>query len=245
MGAHRAHRLLTLGRRHGVNLLTALLLLRRWILHVALHGFAMLLLLRRWMLQLRFRRFATLLFGWRRRAVVATVAAALGDLLQLLRGRLTLRITRGASGHQLACAGGWRVGMLKLRHRRLPLSVAIDRRMLGRAESAGYIGLMIALGDIIIRIRHVAAIGGVVLPVNAVTRQILSGNAVEIIHINIDVIAIVLVAAVMVIVIMMMVIIVIIPVDAAEERPGGGDAEAVTKTFDEAIGELLPGGGGR
>ena len=57
------------------------------------------------------------------------------------------------------------------------------------------------------------------LPVNMVTRQILPGNAVEIIHINIDVIAIVLVTAVMVIVIMMMVIIVIIPVDAAEERP--------------------------
>ena len=129
--------------------------------------------------------------------------------------------------------------MLELRHRRLPLSIAIDRRMLGCAESAGHIGLMIALGDIIIRIRHVAAIGGVVLPVNMVTRQILPGNAVEIIHINIDVIAIVLVTAVMVIVIMMMVIIVIIPVDAAEERPGGGDAKAVTKTFDEAIGELL------
>lgn len=157
----------------------------------------------------------------------------------MLRGCLTLRIARGASGRQFACAGGRGVGMLELRHRRLPLSIAIDRRMLGCAESAGHIGLMIALGDIIIRIRHVAAIGGVVLPVNMVTRQILPGNAVEIIHINIDVIAIVLVTAVMVIVIMMMVIIVIIPVDAAEERPGGGDAKAVTKTFDEAIGELL------
>ncbi len=137
---------------------------------MALHGLAMLLLLRRWVLQLRFRRFATLLFGRCRRAVVATVAAALGGLLQLLRSRLTLRIARGASGSQRACAGCWRVGMLKLRHRRLPLSAAIDRRMLGRAESAGNIGLMIALGDIIIRIRHVAAIGGVMLPVNAVTR---------------------------------------------------------------------------
>ena len=54
-----------------------------------------------------FRRFATLLFGRRRRAVVATVAAALGGLLQLLRGCLTLRIARGAVAASLpALAAG-------------------------------------------------------------------------------------------------------------------------------------------
>lgn len=46
-----------------------------------------------------------------------------------------------------------------------------------------------------------------------------------------------LVTAVMVIVVMM-VIIVIIPVDAAEERPVVATPRP-TKTFDEAIGELL------
>jgi hypothetical protein len=60
-----------------------------------------------------------------------------------------------------------------------------------------------------------------VLPVNVVARQVLSGNMVEIIYIDIDVI-VMRVIAVVVVVIVMVVVIIIIPVDAAEQRPGGG-----------------------
>ncbi len=91
--------------------------------------------------------------------------------------------------------------------------------MLGRAQSAGYVGLMKALGDGIIGVWHVTAIGGIVLPVYVIARQVLSGNAVKIIHIDIDVIAIMRVIPAVVVVIVMVVVIIIIPVDAAEQRP--------------------------
>lgn len=83
-----AERLLTLGWRGGLELLPALLLLRCAVLLVAPGGFSTLLLLRRGGFQLRFCRLATLLLG--RRAVVTAVITALGGLLQLRRGRLTL-----------------------------------------------------------------------------------------------------------------------------------------------------------
>ena len=67
-----AERLLTLGWRGGLELLPALLLLRRGVF------------------QLRFCRLATLLLG--RRTVVTAVITALGGLLQLRRGRLTLSV---------------------------------------------------------------------------------------------------------------------------------------------------------
>ncbi len=78
------------------------------------------------------------------------------------------------------------------------------------------------------------------LPVNVVARQVFSRYMIEIIYINIDVIAIMRVIAV-VIVVIVMVVVIIIPVDAAKQRPGSGHAQAVTEAFDEAIGKLLPG----
>lgn len=218
-GAQMTDRLLTLGWRGGLELLPALLLLRCSILLAALNGFPTLLLLRRRVFQLRFRRVSTLL-GRCRLAVVTAVVAALGGLFQLRRGRLTLGIARGGVCRQVARRGGRRAALLKLGHRRLALRLTIDRRMLGRAQSAGYVGLMKALGDGIIGVWHVTAIGGVVLPVYAVARQVLSGNAVKVIHIDIDVIAVMRVIAAVVVVIVMVVVIIIIPVDAAEQRPG-------------------------
>ncbi len=129
--------------------------------------------------------------------------------------------------------------MLQLGHRCPALRFAIDWRMLGRAQSAGNVGLMEALSYRIIGIRCVSAIGRIVLPVNVVSRQVFSCYVIEIIYINIDVIAIMRVIAVVVVVIVM-VMVIIIPVDTAEQRPGGGHAEAVPEAFDEAIGKLLP-----
>ena len=57
------------------------------------------------------------------------------------------------------------------------------------------------------------------LPVNVVARQVFSRYMIEIIYINIDVIAIMRVIAV-VIVVIVMVVVIIIPVDAAKQRPG-------------------------
>ena len=84
-----AERLLTLGWRGGLELLPALLLLRCAVLLVALAasrrccccgvGFSA-----------AFCRLATLLLG--RRTVVTAVITALGGLLQLRRGRLTLSV---------------------------------------------------------------------------------------------------------------------------------------------------------
>ena len=79
------------------------------------------------------------------------------------------------------------------------------------------------------------------LPVNVVARQVFSRYMIEIIYINIDVIAIMRVIAVVIVVIVMVVVIIIIPVDTAKQRPGSGHAQAVTEAFDEAIGKLLPG----
>ena len=90
VGAQMAERLLTLGWRGGLELLAALLLLRCAVLLVAPGGFSTLLLLQRGGFQLRFCRLATLLLG--RRAVVTAVITALGGLLQLRRGRLTLGV---------------------------------------------------------------------------------------------------------------------------------------------------------
>lgn len=59
--------------------------------------------------------------------------------------------------------------MLQLGHRCLALRFAIDWRMLGRAQSAGNVGLMEALSYRIIGIRCVSAIGRIVLPVNVVS----------------------------------------------------------------------------
>lgn len=72
VGAQMAERLLTLGWRGGLELLPALLLLRCAVLLVAPGGFS------------------TLLLG--RRTVVTAVITALGGLLQLRRGRLTLGV---------------------------------------------------------------------------------------------------------------------------------------------------------
>ncbi len=72
------------------------------------------------------------------------------------------------------------------------------------------------------------------------------GYSIEIIDIDVDIIAIMLitVTTMMVIIIMvvvvMVVMIVVIPVYAAEQRIGGGDAQTITKTFNKTIGKLLP-----
>lgn len=96
------------------------------------------------------------------------------------------------------------------------------------------------MGDVIIRIGHVAAISRIVLPGDILPFQVFPGDAVEIIDVNIDVVAVVLIAptAAMIVIIVMM--IVVIPIDIAENGISGGDAQAVTKTVNEAVGELLP-----
>lgn len=67
------------------------------------------------------------------------------------------------------------------------------------------------------------------LPAHRLARQVLPGYPVEIIDIDVDIIAIMLITVTTMMVIIMMVVvmvvmIVIIPVYAAEQRIGGGDA---------------------
>lgn len=76
------------------------------------------------------------------------------------------------------------------------------------------------------------------LPAHRLARQVLPGYPVEIINIDIDIIAIVLITVTTMMVIVMMMI-VIIPVYAAEQGIGGGDAQTITKTFNKTIGKLL------
>ncbi len=135
--------------------------------------------------------------------------------------------------------------MLQLGHRCLALRFAIDWRMLGSAQPASNVGLMEALSNRIIGIRcrdrdrqdYAASQRG--CPAGFLRYTI------EIIYINIDVIAIMRVIAVVIVVIVMVVVIIIIPVDTAKQRPGSGHAQAVTEAFDEAISKLLPGRRGR
>lgn len=83
------------------------------------------------------------------------------------------------------------------------------------------------------------------LPAHRLARQVLPGYPVEIIDIDVDIIAIMLITVTTMMVIIMMVVvmvvmIVIIPVYAAEQRIGGGDAQTITKTFNKTVGKLLP-----
>ena len=126
----------------------------------------------------------------------------------------------------------------------LALRFAIDWRMLGRAQSAGNVGLMEALSYRIIGIRCVSAIGRIVLPVNVVFRQVFSCYMIEIIYINIDVIAIMRVIAVVVVVIVM-VMVIIIPVDTAEQRPVVATPRLYPKPLTKLSVNCSPGGGGR
>ncbi len=118
------------------------------------------------------------------------------------------------------------------------------------AQPAGDVGPVELIGHRIIRIRRITAIGRIMLPVAGFAAQVRSGYLIEIIYINIDVIAIMLVAAVIIMIVIVMVIIivvviVIIPVNVAENRVGCRHAQAIAKATHEAIGKLFPGGGGR
>ncbi len=110
---------------------------------------------------------------------------------------------------------------------------------------------MESLRNGIIRIGDAIAPGGIMLPAHRLARQVLPGYPVEIIDIDVDIIAIMLitVTTMMVIIIMMVVVmvvmIVVIPVYAAEQRIGGGDAQTITKTFNKTVGKLLPRRGGK
>ena len=92
------------------------------------------------------------------------------------------------------------------------------------------------------------------LPDAAIVGQMLASDAVVIINVNINVIAIMNITPAMIIMVVMMVVIVIvmmvvivvvmmmmvmIPVDAAEQRVGRCHAQAVAEAFDEAVGKLL------
>lgn len=89
------------------------------------------------------------------------------------------------------------------------------------------------------------------LPAHRLARQVLPGYPVEIIDIDVDIIAIMLitVTTMMVIIIMMVVVmvvmIVVIPVYAAEQRIGGGDAQTITKPLTKLSANCCPGGGGK
>lgn len=106
-------------------------------------------------------------------------------------------------------------------------------------------------GKLAVGIGHPVAIRRVVLPHYIVIRAVLAGYFIEIIDVDIDVIAVMRVSVVMVIIVMMMivivvvVIVVIVPVDIAEQRIGGGNAEAIAEPFYKAVGELLAGRRGR
>ncbi len=72
------------------------------------------------------------------------------------------------------------------------------------------------------------------LPVNVVARQVFSRYMIEIIYINIDVIAIMRVIAVVIVVIVMVVVIIIIPVDTAKQRPGSGHAQSCNRSLERS-----------
>lgn len=132
--------------------------------------------------------------------------------------------------------------LLELRHSRLALVIARYRRL--PADNAGG---MESLRDGTIGIGYGVAPAGIMLPTHRLAGQVLPGYPVEIIDINVDIVAIVLITVtvmpviiVMMIVVVMVVMVVVVPVYAAEQGIGGGDAQTITKTFNKTIGKLLP-----
>ncbi len=84
------------------------------------------------------------------------------------------------------------------------------------------------------------------LPAHRLARQVLPGYPVEIIDIDVDIIAIMLItvttmmAIIIMMVVVMVVMIVVIPVYAAEQRIGGGDAQTINpQTFNKTVGETV------
>ena len=202
------------------------------------------------------------------RCVVAAEVIALRRLIPLLRCRITLGVTRTQCCWAGVAATRMRT-LLQLRHRRLTLAVAGRLHVLGGAQPANRFGLMRSndarrlmrgaqapgdvgwvelLGHTVVRVRRVAAIRRVMLPAHRLAADILPAYLVEVININIDVIAIMLIAAViimivmvivmMVIVVMMMVV--IIPIDITENSVSSGNPKAVAETSHKAVGKLFP-----
>ena len=127
--------------------------------------------------------------------------------------------------------------MLELVERRLTLVGQVRRSALRGAQAAGNVGLVETLRHVIVRVRHVVAERRVVLPAGVVAVKALLVEMVVVIDVDIDIVVpAAMVAAVIPVIVVM---IVIVPVDAAEQRIGGGYPQAETKTVDEAIGKLF------
>ena len=78
------------------------------------------------------------------------------------------------------------------------------------------------------------------LPVSVITVEVLPGDVVVVIDVNIDVvIAAAVPAPIVVIIIVMVMIVIVIPIDAAEQRIGGGYTKAEAQAVNKAVGELL------
>lgn len=156
----------------------------------------------------------------RLRLVIAAIVIALGQLMQLLRCGLTLGIAVRRMCVRVTCCCRRAGTLLQLSHCSLTLCVAIDWLMSGRAQPTGNSGLMELLRNVVVWVRNITAPGGIMLPAGMIPRQVLPGDMVEIIHVDMDVIAVVRVAAVMIIIVMVMIVImmmvIVIPVDIAE-----------------------------
>lgn len=122
VGPQAARPVLALLCRRRLDLRAALLLLFRGVLRAGFCGLATLLLLWRWVLPRAFDRRG-------RRLVVAAIVAALGGLMQLLRGRLALGIA--GRGIRDSVAGCRAASLLQLGEGRLALLVTIGRMLLG------------------------------------------------------------------------------------------------------------------
>lgn len=158
-------------------------------------------------------------------AVVAPVVVALGDLPELFRRRLALRVPGGWShGLRKGFAGRF----LHLVQGCLTLTLPVDRFLLCRTQPGSRMGGVKTIAELAGRVGYPLPIGRIILPATAGVRQVLPADFVEVINVNIDiVITVAVIAAVMIpVIIVMMVIPVVIPVDIAEEGIGGRHAQA-------------------
>lgn len=83
------------------------------------------------------------------------------------------------------------------------------------------------------------------LPDLMIIGTVLAGDLIEVINININVIAVMRITAVVIVIMIVMMFVVIVPVYVTEQRIGSGYAEAIAKASDETIGKLLAGRRGR
>lgn len=83
------------------------------------------------------------------------------------------------------------------------------------------------------------------LPDLMIIGTVLAGDLIEVINININVIAVMRITAVVIVIMIVMMFVVIVPVYVTEQRIGSGYAEAIAKASEKLLVNCWPGDGGR